>query len=122
VARNRERGTGNGEFSPCYVQEIAMSPPEKVRARLEMLDERLARLRAERERLVARTNRVERKRDTRRKIVIGGTVLAAVDHEGVPALPTRAELVRWLDARLDRPQDRRAFELPPQSGRLAPSS
>ena len=40
-------------------------------------------MRAERERLLARTNRVERKRDTRRKIVIGGTVLAAVEHEGV---------------------------------------
>lgn len=99
-----------------------MSPSEKVRARLEMLDERLARLRAERERLVARTNRVERRRDTRRKIVIGGTVLAALDHEGVPALRTRAELVRWLDARLERPQDRRAFELAPQSDRLALSS
>ena len=99
-----------------------MPSSEKVRARLEMLDERLARLRAERERLVARATRAERKRDTRRKIVVGGTVLAAVSHEGLPALRTHAELVRWLDARLDRPQDRRVFELPPQSGRLKLSS
>ena len=99
-----------------------MSPSEKVRSRLEMLDERLARLRAERERLVARTTRAERKRDTRRKIVIGGTVLAAVSTRACLPCRRTAELVRWLDARLDRPQDRRVFELPPQSGRLNRSS
>ena len=77
-----------------------MSQSEKVRARLQLLDERLARLRAEKDRLVARASRTERKRDTRRKIVIGGTVLAAMEHEGVPPLRTRAELVRWLDAQL----------------------
>jgi hypothetical protein len=93
-----------------------------ARARIEQIDERLARLRAERERLVARTNRVERKRDTRRKIVIGGTVLAAVEHEGLPALRTHAELIRWLDQQLEREQDRRVFELPAQSGRLNLSS
>jgi len=96
-----------------------MSPSDKARARIELLDERLARLRAERERLIARTDRAERKRDTRRKIVIGGTVLAAVEHEGLPALRTRTDLTQWLDSRLDRPQDRRVFGLPPQSGRLA---
>jgi len=41
---------------------------EKARARIGLIDERLARLRAQRERVVTRTNRVERKRDTRRKI------------------------------------------------------
>ena len=69
-----------------------MCPSEKVRVRLESLDERLARLRAEKDRLVARASRTERKRDTRRKIVIGGTVLAAIEHEGVPAMRTHAEL------------------------------
>lgn len=95
-----------------------MPGSEKARARIEQIDERLARLRAERERLVARTDRVERKRDTRRKIVIGGTVLAAVEHEGLPAIRTRADLIRWLDRQLEREQDRRAFELPAKSGRL----
>jgi hypothetical protein len=90
-----------------------MSQSEKVRARLEALDERLARLRSERDRLAARASRSERKRDTRRKIVIGGTVLAAVEHEGVPALQTRAELVRWLDTHLSRPHDRSVFDLTP---------
>lgn len=91
-----------------------MSQSEKVRVRLEALDERLARLRSERDRLAARANRAERKRDTRRKIVIGGTVLAAVEREGVPALPTRAELVQWLDVHLSRPHDRIVFDLTPR--------
>jgi hypothetical protein len=97
-------------------------PPEKARARIDLIDERLARLRAERERLLARTNRAERKRDTRRKIVLGGTVLAAVEHEGVPALRTHAELIRWLDRQLEREQDRRAFELPVPSAAPDPAS
>jgi hypothetical protein len=91
-----------------------MSQGEKVRLRLQSLDERLARLRAERDRLAARAGRTERKRDTRRKIVVGGTVLAAVEHEGVPALQSRTELVRWLDAHLVRPHDRRVFDLAPR--------
>lgn len=91
-----------------------MSQSEKVRVRLEALDERLARLRSERDRLAARASRSERKRDTRRKIVIGGTVLAAVEREGVPALQTRVELVRWLDGHLSRPHDRMVFDLTPR--------
>jgi hypothetical protein len=91
-----------------------MSQSEKVRVRLQLLDERLARLRSEKDRLMARVSRTERKRDTRRKIVLGGTVLAAIEHEGVPPLRTRAELVRWLDAQLSRPHDRTAFDLTPR--------
>ena len=91
-----------------------MSQSEKVRARLELLDERLARLRAEKERLLARAGKAERRRDARRKIVIGGTVLAAIEHEGVPPIRTRTELVRWLDAHLSRPHDRVVFDLTPR--------
>lgn len=90
-----------------------MSHPEKVRVRLQALDERLARLRSERERLAARASQAERRRETRRKIVIGGTVLAAVEHEGVPTLTTHADLVRWLDGQLSRPHDRAVFDLAP---------
>jgi hypothetical protein len=88
-----------------------VSPSEKAGTRIAVIDERLARLRAERERLVARTNQVARKRDTRRKIVLGGAVLAALDRDGVPALRTRADLLGWLNGQLERPQDRRTFEL-----------
>ena len=90
-----------------------MPQSERVRVRLQTLDERLARLRMEKNRLIARVSQTERKRDTRRKILIGGTVLAAVDHEGVPAMRSRVELLRWLDARLTRPHDRAVFNLTP---------
>ena len=55
--------------------------------------------------------RAVRKRDTRRKIILGGAVLAAVLHEGVPALRTADELHRWLDAQLQRTADRAVFGL-----------
>jgi hypothetical protein len=89
-----------------------MTRPEQVRDRIHALDERVARLRAEKDRLLARANQAERKLDTRRKILIGGAVLAAVEHEGVPVLRTITELLRWLDARLSRPHDRAVFDLP----------
>ena len=91
-----------------------MSHAERVRLRLQSLDERLARLRAQRDRLAARASQTERRRETRRRIIIGGTVLAAVEHESVPALQSRAELVRWLDAQLVRPHDRSVFDLAPR--------
>ena len=88
-----------------------MSQSEKARVRLHSIEERLARLRAEKDRLVARVSKSERRRDTRQKIVIGGTVLAALEHEGLPAMRNKSELVRWLDSRLTREQDRAVFEL-----------
>jgi hypothetical protein len=88
-----------------------MSQSEKARARLHSIDERLARLRAEKDRLVARVTKSERRRDARQRIVIGGTVLAALEHEGLPAIRNRTELLRWLDSRLTRGQDRAVFDL-----------
>ena len=88
-----------------------MPQSEKIQARIQSLDERLARLRMKKGRLLARAGHVERKRDTRRKILIGGAVLAAVGHEGVPALRTASDLLQWLDAKLRRPHDREAFGL-----------
>jgi large subunit ribosomal protein L7/L12 len=89
-----------------------MSQTTKSHARIQALDERLSRLRAERIRLAARVSQSERKRDTRRKILIGAAVLAAVDHGGVPALDTQRALLQWLDGRLARPHDRVVFDLP----------
>ena len=80
--------------------------PEDVFTRIRLLDERLARLRQERGRLAARASQADRRRDTRRKIVVGATVLSAVEHGGVPAFASLAELERWLDSRLTRPYAR----------------
>lgn len=41
---------------------------EDVRARVQLLDERLARLRQEKGRLLARASQADRKQDTRRKL------------------------------------------------------
>ena len=88
-----------------------MSQSDKVRTRVKSIDERVARLRARRGRLLARAGLAERKRDTRRKILIGAAVLAAIGREGVPSLQSASELHRWLDERLARPHDREVFGL-----------
>lgn len=88
-----------------------MSHDTRNHDRIRLLDERLTRLRAERIRLAARMSQTERKRDTRRKILVGAAVLAAVEHDGVPALRDTTELLQWLDARLTRPHDRAVFDL-----------
>ena len=87
-----------------------MSRREHVRTRLQSVNESLARLRAERSRLLARATQCERKRDTRQKILIGAAVLAAVQHEGVPPLRSFEDLLVWLEPRLTRPHDRGAFD------------
>ncbi|HEX4566817.1 MAG TPA: hypothetical protein VH138_09300, partial [Vicinamibacterales bacterium] len=89
-----------------------MAQHDKVDARIHSIDERVAQLRAAKSRLLARANRTERKRDTRRKILIGGAVLAAIDHEGMPVISTKSELLRWLDQQLTREHDRAVFDLP----------
>ena len=88
---------------------------DQVRTRIEAMDRRLARIRQERSRLLARESLDERKRDTRRKILIGGAILAAIDHEGLPPLRSRADLLAWIDTQLTRPHDRTAFDLAPSS-------
>jgi hypothetical protein len=93
------------------MREVTMSQPQKVQTRLQAIEERLARLRAEKDRLLARASKTARRLETRRKIVIGGTVLAALEHEGLPAMRTKAELLKWLESRLTRPHDRSVFEL-----------
>jgi hypothetical protein len=88
-----------------------MSQSEKIHTRIHSIDERLARLRARRERLLARAGQAERKRDTRRKILIGAAILAAIDRDGVPGMRSMMELRRWLNERLARPHDRDVFGL-----------
>ena len=94
-----------------------MNRRQHVTARLDSVNESLARLRAERSPLLARATQADRKRDTRQKILIGATVLAAVLHEGVPPLRSSEELLAWLEPRLLRAHDRAAFDFTPQRAR-----
>ena len=91
-----------------------MPQPGKVLARIQSLDERLARLRPEKNRLIARADHAERKRDTRRKILIGGAVLAAIYHEGVQAIRSVSVLLHWPDSRPAGPYDPSAFDAGPR--------
>lgn len=74
---------------------------ERIEAARKKLDQARERLKA----LEARATQEERKRDTRRKIILGGLLLDAADkEERFSAL--RDELV----TRITRPQDKTAFE------------
>ena len=89
-----------------------MRPEQMHVAKLQTVDDRLARLRAERGRVVARASHAARTLDTRRKILVGAAVLAALDlGNDVPAFATHTDLTRWLDGRLTRPHDRAVFNL-----------
>ena len=73
--------------------------------RLAKVREREAHLRRERDRLVARLQMSERKRDTRRKILLGSLVLAKLEES--PKL--RAFIERELPGFLVRAEDRALF-------------
>lgn len=76
-----------------------------IAERLEQLRQRQERLRREQSRLQARLSTEERRRDTRRKILLGSLVLAKLESE--PAL--RALIARELAGFLSRPSDRELF-------------
>jgi hypothetical protein len=73
------------------------------------LSDRIAALKAKQDQLAARLKPLEakakledRKRDTRRKIIVGGTVLAAMEKDQAFAAGVAALLARWVE----RPNDR----------------
>lgn len=79
--------------------------------RIASLQERLQQLKAKQQRAAARQKSLEsrrqRKADTRRKILVGAIVLAKLDQGEV----NKAQLNRWLDEALTRPDDRALFDL-----------
>lgn len=84
----------------------------KLDERISGLEEKLKQLKTRQARLDARkralASRQERKNDTRRKILLGATVLARIDRKELD----QAEVNRWLDQSLTRPDDRTLFGLP----------
>ena len=85
----------------------------KLDERISGLEEKLKQLKTRQARLDARkravASRQERKNDTRRKILLGATVLARIERKEID----QAEVDRWLDQSLTRPDDRALFDLPP---------
>lgn len=72
--------------------------------RIEATRLKLEQVRNQLRQLEARAVQEERKRDTRRKIILGGLLLDAAAKE-----PQHAALMRELIARIARPQDKAAF-------------
>jgi hypothetical protein len=86
----------------------------KLNERIESLEAKLKQLKTRQQRLDARAralaSRRARKDETRRKILIGATILARIDRHELD----HAELESWLDAHLTRDDDRALFDLPPK--------
>jgi molecular chaperone GrpE (heat shock protein) len=91
-----------------------MSP--KLGDRINDLETKLKQLKAKQQRIDAQARalaaRRTREQETRRKLLVGATVLARVDRDEID----HADLQAWLDAELTREDDRALFELPPKSG------
>lgn len=87
----------------------------KLDDRIQTLETKLSQLKVRQQRIDARqralASRRARKEDTRRKILLGATLLARID-SGQLDWPT---VCRWLSGHLTRPDDRALFDLPPRS-------
>ena len=87
----------------------------KLDERIATLQQQLQQLKARQQRITARQRALESKRsrkaDTRRKILVGAIVLAKLDQGEID----KAQLHRWLDEELTRPDDRALFDLTAQS-------
>jgi hypothetical protein len=81
-------------------------------AKLQKLEERHRRLQEQIERAKAAEAVQERKRDARRKILVGAIVLGLVERGEWP----RERLLEKLDEHLTRKKDRALFDLPPCPG------
>jgi len=84
----------------------------KLDDQISTLQQKLTQLKLRQERLDARKRAIdalrERKAATRRKILVGGIVLAKVEHGEIDHEQFRG----WLDQALTRPEDRVLFGLP----------
>jgi len=84
------------------------------------LDERIAALKAKKDELAARLNALEtkaksedRKRATRRKIVVGGAVIVAMEKDEAFAAKVRALLAQQVGRAIDRESIADLLTLPP---------
>ena len=86
-------------------------PRAEPNARVKKLEEAQARLTAELQRARGRLAQEQRKKETRRKILVGSAYLEAADKD--PKL--MAELRKGLDEFLTNDRDRALFDLPARS-------
>ena len=86
--------------------------PAKLDDRINHLETKLQQLKAQQQRVDAQAralaSRRTRQQETRRKLLVGATVLALVDRNVIDHDDVQA----WLDAELSREEDRALFDLP----------
>lgn len=88
-------------------------PRAKPAERIRKLEEERARINAEIQRVKGRESQEERKRETRRRILAGGMVLAQVERGEMSKEKLSADLDRFLA----RDRDRELFGLPPRQAK-----
>ena len=92
-------------------------PRANPQERRRKLEEKQARIKAELQRLNAREQQAERKRDTRRKILLGARVLDRIARGELAEAEVKADMERFLE----RDRDRALFDLPPRAAQSTPS-
>jgi hypothetical protein len=80
---------------------------DKIKKQLERLEERQAKIKAEKQRIMARINQAERKKDTRRKILIGAAMMNLVKQGRMEA----HKITAMMDSFLTQERDRALFGL-----------
>jgi hypothetical protein len=95
-------------FVTCFISVREVAMPTK----LELLLEKEAQLRAQIQQAKAAERTLEKKRDTRRKILIGAAVLARVERGEWP----QRDLAMMMDGFLSRPHERELFDLDADQG------
>jgi len=86
-------------------QEAVNQPAPKQKRQRLTVEQRIARLDAEKQRLLAQQQKISRQLDTRRKVIVGATVINAM--EGDAELTAR--ICALLNANVQRPLDREAI-------------
>jgi hypothetical protein len=95
-------------FVTCFISVREVAMPTK----LELLLEKEAQLKAQIQQAKAAERTLEKKRDTRRKILIGAAVLARVERGEWP----QRDLSMMMDGFLTRPHERELFDLDADQG------
>ena len=91
-------------------------PRAKPADRIRKLEEQRARINAEIQRVKGRESQEERKRETRRLILMGAMLRDRIARKELPEKLFKADMDRFLE----RDQDRALFDLSPQSRKQEP--
>jgi len=91
-------------------------PRAKPADRIRQLEEQRARINAKIQRVRSRESQEERKRETRRLILMGAMLRDRIARKDLSEKLFKADMDRFLD----RDQDRVLFDLPPRSSKKEP--